>query len=64
LSLIDAVHRDILGAILAHRKNTLDVLIYVTSTFKEPRFEYAQRDIEISKEIWDVPILLTGLDGS
>jgi len=50
-----------LRAILAQRKNELDVLVYVTSIFKEPRFENVKRDIEIFKEILDVPILLTGL---
>jgi hypothetical protein len=61
LSLIDAVHRDFLRAILAHKRGDLDVLIYVTSTFKEPRFQNVKRDIEIFKEILTIPILLIGL---
>jgi hypothetical protein len=61
LSLIDAVHRDFLRAILAQKKGDLDVLVYVTSTFKEPKFQNVKRDIEIFKEILPVPILLIGL---
>jgi len=33
LSLIDTVHRDLLRAILAHKKEYLDTLVYITSTF-------------------------------
>jgi len=61
LSLIDAVHRDFLRAILAQRRGDLDVLVYVTSTFKEPKFQNVKRDIAIFKEILTVPILLVGL---
>lgn len=60
-SLIDAVHRDLLRAILGHKKGDLDALVYVTSTFKEPRFQNVKRDIEIFKEILNFPILLVGL---
>jgi len=61
LSLIDAVHRDFLRAILAQKKGNLDVLVYITSTFKEPKFQNVKRDLEIFKEILPVPILLIGL---
>jgi len=61
LSLIDAVHRDFLRAILAQKRGKLDALIYVTSTFKEPRFCNVKRDIKIFDEILTVPILLVGL---
>jgi hypothetical protein len=61
LSLIDAVHRDFLRAILAHKRGNLDVLVYVTSTFKEPMFQNVKRDIEIFKEILTIPILLIGI---
>jgi hypothetical protein len=61
LSLIDAVHRDFLRAILAQKHDELDVLVYVTSTFKEPKFKNVKRDIEIFKEILNVSILLVGL---
>jgi len=61
LSLIDAVHRDFLRAILAHKHGDLDVLVYVTSTLKEPRFQNVKRDIEIFKEILTIPILLIGI---
>lgn len=63
LSLIDAVHRDFLRAILAFKQGDLDALIYVTSTFKEPKFHNVKRDIEIFKELLDFPILLIGLTG-
>jgi len=61
LSLIDAVHRDFLRAILAHKHGDLDVLVYVTATSKEPRFQNVKRDIEIFKEILTIPILLVGI---
>jgi hypothetical protein len=61
LSLIDAVHRDFLRAILAQKHGNLDVLVYVTSTSKEPKFKNVKRDIEIFKEILHIPILLIGL---
>ncbi|MGA3192535.1 MAG: hypothetical protein ABSD73_08500 [Candidatus Bathyarchaeia archaeon] len=62
--LIDAVHRDFLRAILAQKHDELDVLVYVTSTFKGPKFENVKRDIEIFKEILTVPIVLVGLTQS
>jgi hypothetical protein len=61
LSLIDAVHRDFLRAILAHKHGDLDVLVYVTSTLKEPRFQNVKRDIEIFEEMLTIPILLAGI---
>ena len=61
LSLIDAVHRDFLRAILAQKRGDLDVLVYVTSTFREPKFHNVKRDIEIFDEILNFPILLVGL---
>jgi len=62
LSLIDAVHRDFLRAMLAYKKGLIDALVYVTSTSKEPKFHNVKRDIEIFREILDVPILLIGLE--
>jgi len=61
LSLIDAVHRDFLRAILAHKRGSLHALVYITSTFKEPKYHNVKRDIEIFNEILPVPILLVGL---
>ena len=61
LSLIDAVHRDFLRAILAQKRGNLDVLVYITSTFKEPKFHNVKRDIEIFKGLLDFPIFLIGL---
>lgn len=60
-SLIDAVHRDFLRAILAQKRNDLDVLVYVTSALEEPRFRNVKRDIGIFSEILTFPILLIGL---
>lgn len=62
LSLIDAVHRDFLRAILAQKRGDLDVLVYVASTFREPKFHNVKRDIEIFEEILNFPILLVGLN--
>jgi len=62
LSLIDAVHRDFLRAILAHRQGRIEALGYVTSMSKEPKFENVKRDIEIFREILNFPILLIGLE--
>jgi len=61
LSLIDSVHRDFLRAKLAQKRENLDVLVYVVSTFKEPKFHNVKRDIKIFKEILTFPILLVGL---
>ena len=61
LSLVDAVHRDFLRAILAKKYNDLDILVYITSTFREPKFHNIKRDIEVFKELLDLPILLVGL---
>lgn len=61
LSLIDAVHRDFLRAILAHKRGDLGVLVYVTSTFKEPKFHNVKRDVGIFEEILTFPILLVSL---
>ena len=61
LSLIDAVHRDFLRAILAHKRGELDALVYVTSTYKEPKYKNVKRDITIFKTILPFPILLLGL---
>ena len=61
LSLIDAVHRDFLRASLAKKHGDLDVLVYITQTYKEPKFHNIKRDIEILNDILSYPILLIGL---
>ena len=61
LSLIDAVHKDFLRASLAHKHGDLDVLVYITSTYKEPKFHNIKRDIELFNDILSFPILLVGL---
>jgi len=61
LSLIDAVHRDFLRLILWDHGGRVDAMVYITSTFKEPKFKNVKRDLEILKPILKVPILLIGL---
>jgi len=61
LSLIDAVHRDFLRASLAKKHGDLDILVYITSTYKEPKFHNVKRDIGIFNDILTYPILLIGL---
>jgi len=60
-SLIDAVHRDFLRALLLKNQGKIDVMVYVTTTFKEPKFKNVKRDIEVFKEILSVPIFIIGL---
>ena len=62
LSLIDAVHRDFLRAMLAHKRGELDALVYVTSTAKEPKYANVLRDLKVFSEMLDFPILLIGLE--
>jgi len=62
LSLIDALHRDLLRAILAHKMGHLDALVYITSTSREPKFHNVKRDLTIFKDILNFPILLIGLE--
>lgn len=61
-SLIDAVHRDFLRAILAYKRGSLDALVYITQMTKDPKFENVKIDIEIFKPILEVPIFLIGLN--
>jgi len=61
LSLIDAVHRDFLRLILWDYGGRVDAMVYITSTFKEPKFKNVKRDLEIFKPILKVPILPIGL---
>jgi len=61
LSLIDAVHRDLLRLLLWSHENKVDAVVYITSTFKEPKFKNVKRDLEIFRPIFDVPVLLIGL---
>ena len=61
LSLIDAVHRDFLRAILAHKRDYIHALLYITSTSREPKFQNVKRDITIFKDLLNFPILLIGL---
>lgn len=63
LSLIDALHRDFLRAILAQRRGTLDVLVEIVTTYKEPKFRNSKRDLKIFDEVMTFPVLLIGLKG-
>lgn len=60
LSLIDAVHRD-LREIRARKHDDLDMLVSITSTFKEPKFRNVKRDIILFDEMLTMPIFLIGL---
>lgn len=61
LSLIDAVHRDFLRLLLWEKQGKVDTMIYITSTFKEPKFHNVKRDLIIFKSLIKIPILLIGL---
>lgn len=61
LSLIDAVHRDFLRLLLWEHDKRVDAMVYIASTFKEPKFENVKRDLSIFDPILKVPILLIGL---
>jgi cytochrome c-type biogenesis protein CcmH/NrfF len=63
LSLIDAVHRDLLRLLLWEYENKVDAMVYLTSTSKEPKFKNVKRDLDIFKPILKVPLLLIGLSG-
>lgn len=64
-SLLDAVHRDFFRLLMWHQADKVDAIIYITTTFKEPKFPNVKRDIEyISRSnpsLLPVPILLVGL---
>lgn len=64
-SLIDAVHRDFLRLLMWHQDNKVEAVVYVTTTFKEPKFRNVKRDIEMFQNSYPslvpVPIYLVGL---
>jgi len=60
-SLIDAVHRDFLRAVLWKHQGKIDAMVYITTTFKDPKFDNVKRDIGIFEDILKVPIFLIGL---
>ena len=60
-SLIDAVHRDFMRALHLKYQNRIEALVYITTTYKEPKFGNVKRDIGIFKEVLTVPIYLVGL---
>lgn len=63
--LIDAVHRDFFRLLIWHQDNKVEVVLYITTTFKEPKFRNVKRDIEIFQHdypsLLPVPIYLVGL---
>ena len=65
-SLIDAVHRDFFRLLMWHQDNKLDVVIYITTMSKEPKFSNVMRDIEICRQkyphLLPFPIYLIGLE--
>jgi hypothetical protein len=60
-SLIDAVHRSLFRCLLAYAKKQLDVLVFIVPTYKEPKFEQVQRDLQEFKEIIPYPVYLVGV---
>jgi len=64
-SLIDAVHRDFFRFLMWHLDGKLDAAVYITTTFKEPKFHNVRGDIEICAKKYPTllpfPILLVGL---
>jgi len=64
-SLIDAVHRDFFRLLMWHHDNKVEAVVYVTTTFQEPKFHNVKRDIEILQNSYPyllpVPIYLVGL---
>ena len=62
-SLIDAIQRDLLRAILAKKQGKLGVLVFILDlVISEPQFENVQKQVKIFSPILDYPILLIGID--
>lgn len=60
-SLIDAVHRSLFRSIWVYSKDLLDILVFLVTTYKEPKNEKVMRDVEAFKDILPYPILLLGI---
>ncbi len=64
-SLVDAVHRDFFRLLMWHQDNKAEAVVYITTTFKEPKFHNIKRDIEILQkhypELLPLPMYLVGL---
>jgi hypothetical protein len=61
-STIDAIHRDFFRALMLNNKGTLDVLVCIISTAKEPTFKSVKNNIQIFRQILTFPILLIGIE--
>ena len=65
-SLIDAVHRDLFRLLMWYHQAKHDAVIYITTTFKEPKFHNVKRDFEICSNdfphLISYPIILIGLE--
>jgi len=62
-SLIDAIQRDLLRAILANKYGELDVLVFIVDLMiSEPHFENVKRQIGIFSPILTFPIFLIGIE--
>lgn len=57
-SLIDAVHRSLFRCLLAYAEKQLDALVFIVPTYKEPKLEQVQRDLQEFKEIIPYPVYL------
>jgi hypothetical protein len=63
-SLIDAIQRDFLRALLWNRQGKIDVLVCIVHMEKEPTFNSVRRNIRIFSSILTFPILLIGVQSS
>jgi len=60
-SLTDAVHRSLFRCLLAYAEKQLDVLVFIVPTYKEPKFEQVQRDLQEFKDVIPYPVYLVGV---
>ena len=62
-SLIDAIQRDLLRAILSNMQGELDVLVFELDLgISQPHFENVKQQLEIFSSILKFPIYLMGID--
>jgi hypothetical protein len=59
-SLVDAVHRDFFRLLMWHQDKKVDAVLYITTTFREPKFENVRRDLEILRSKYSslLPVLI------
>ncbi len=62
-SLLDSVHRNFLRAQELFNRRTVEALVQITETERDPKFSNMKRDIEAFSSVLTVPIYLVGLSG-